>query len=1313
MGVLDQAIAELRSWHHCPACGRPLRRPVCEACGLPLGGDGARLLREQSEAAAQALEARQRTLAQLMSPGVRTAAQVATRAAVPNPGDSRTPTAAAPPPTSGPPQRPRPAPPRPVPGLTAKPVAPRPEVNPVAVFSAVGVGALVAAALVLAFLVPADRDVVRIVLLGVTAASAGATLAMRRRRPVSAAAIATGTALLCLLVIALFVRGLPADTALPAAAGATAGLAAGLGAAGFRLRLRPWVSAGILLAPLAAALAAFHFLRRCDLWGTVLARVAGLALAAGGRWVARRWQGEGHGRLPFVAERILVGLGSALALALAVALLVALALAADEPAPFAALLALAVASAAWVHGAGADSGWRRVAGMVAVLAPLLWVLGLGGSFLLAASSASVGWLVMAALSALPPGRTGRWSGPLKGGWAAALLLALPAAGELFYGVDSGPGARLGDAGGVRVLMPGWTLPDAGYAVAGLLLMAAVCAVAVVLPASRFAPVTAAPGGPVRPDAPGGVPGGPGVPSESSVRSVSRWLWPWLTLTGLAALAALPVVPLAGSVGLLLGLALASGLVAWRVGDSAPAVQLAGRLGGGLVILAAAAASWDARPLTLAAGAGVVALVIGWTRLVPSPARPALVGAGYGYALILLGFALRWYPLGWDAWEWTPVAGLLAVAASLVSLGVLAATPVIDPAPAIRVPWPRPRSDAAGHLADGVPDAAPAARVRGLTGATAFTVLVIGLVPWFLAVWTVLDDRTWWAAGAAASMLAVESAITGRVRPQPTWLRVLAAASLLPTAGVLLINAGAMLIPGSGSPILLPIVAALAGVTAIAAPHGAVRIQAIDPRAAVPIRGAFEAGALLTAVASVVLAVVLPAAGPSTALVVCAILAAGAAVVATQPDRRPVWWLAALAASGVLWSALVLLEVGLVEAYTLPLGVAAVIVGLALARRNPRWWVLAVVGLQLGLWPTWVLTATGRDLLARAAALTAAAVVLAAIIWLGRRRGYRRPLWALAGGLVVAGTAPLLVAIRSSWRVPAVDPGLEAWLWSLGWNTLAGFAWVVGAAAVSAGLLAVAGQGVRWAFGDNRRWGPVAASWRFAPALAVAASGFVLGVRPNGVVVWAMWLACLAFLAVAVASTLLRVRGRAILPPVWYCWLLALGVGIAGWSVRALRVEFHALPLGLTLLACGVIAWRAAGRGPAPTEPHGVADRSWPIGRTDPTWAILPGVLATLGPSTLAIGTDPQTWRAILVLVMALVALLVGARLLWRPCMTAGIVDLSVAIVLVFIARRGAIDAVPWLIALVGAGGVLLGLAIYSERRQHAVQATPGPDAQAG
>lgn len=1141
-----------------------------------------------------------------------------------------------------------------------------------AVFSAVGVGALVAAALVLAFLVPADPGLVRIALLGVTVASGAATLVLRRRRPVSAAAIAAGTALLCLLVIALFVRWLPPSELLLTAAAAVAGLAVALTAAGFGLRLRPWVSAGILLAPISAALAAWGLVDR--LWWAEAALVAAIALAAAGRRAARRWQGDQPVGLPFPVERALLGLGAAGVLVLAVGTAFALATDSGEPSPLAAVLMLATAAATWLHGAEPDAGWRRTAGMVAVLAPVVLVLGLRGDGLVATAAAGLGWILLALLSSLPALREGRWSGLLKGGWTAALLLTLPAFGYLLGNAVRGSGRRLDDVGGFEVLMLGWELPAAGFAAAGLLIAAAQCAVATALPPARFGRA------PDEQDA-----------REPEVTRLSSWLGPWLALAGLAVVAALPAWPLEVSVLLLLALALGAGLVAWRVGDRLRPVRTAGRTGGGLLILAAVLASWDSRPLTLVAGGLAVLLVIGWTQVVPRPGRPLLAGLAYAYALTLLGFALHWYPLGWAAGEWAPVAGLLAVAASLVSLGVLAATPRLSLHTAGRGPVPAPASPVAAAPPAGRPGRA------GLSPATGFTLLGLGLVPWALAVLTVLDDRTWWAAAAAAGMLVVELAVTARRRPQPSWLRVLAAAGLLPTVGIWLVNAGGMLIPTSGSPILLPVVAALAAFTAITAAYWAGRIERFDARAAGPIRAALEVGALLTALAAVGLAVVLPATGPTTTLVVCAILAAGAAVVATQPDRRWAWWLAALAASGLLWSTLVLFEVGLVEAYTLPIGAAAVVVGLLLARRRPRWWALVAAGLQLSLLPSWLLAATGRELLLRAAALTGGALLLAVVALATRQRTAARQRWVLAGGLLVAGTAPLLVAVRSSGRARPIDPLLERLLAGLAGDPLTGFAWVVATALVSAGLLALAGQLVRWATADRARWRGATASWRFAPALTVAALGFVLAVRPGQPVVVAMWLACVALLALTLVSTGLRLRGRVILPPVWYVWLLALGVGIAGWSLRELRVEFHALPLGLTLLACGVLAWRAAGRGAA------LPDRSWPIGQVDPTRAILPGVLATLGPSTLAIGTDPQTWRAILVLVLALAALLVGARRLWRPCMVTGIVDLAVAVLLVFVARRGAIDAIPWLIALVSAGGVLLGLAVYSERRQHTVK----------
>ena len=1345
MGAIDEAIRELRRWQNCPACARPVQGERCAACGLVLAGEGVQALIRQSEAAARALEHRQYILGQLIASAgragvpanpqlnpdaaVRTATAqrpASTRVEPLSDSDARTPTVGAAGPGGVPAaqvptapgvvvqgaaaegvvgpgtvfrrpmgpgitaQRPTgpgfvaqtpsgpgtpaqgpmipgvpPAHPSPSPAATPRPAAPvarppRPEVNPVAVFSAVGVGALVAAALVLAFLVPADPGLVRLILVAMTVVSAAATLLLRQRRPVSAAAIATGTTALTLLVIALFVRSLPPDNALLAAAAATGGLALGLGVAGFALRLRPWVSSGILLAPIAAALAAWSFLRDEDaLWGVGSFLMIGTALAAIGRWAARRWQGDAEGPLPFVAERQLLALGAALALLAGLSVSFALAAQSDTAAPLAAVLVLAGAVSAWLHGTDAESGWRRASGMLTVLAPVAFVLGLGGDGLLACAAAGLGWLVLAGLSAAPQLREGLWSGLLKGGWLAVLLLALPGLGRLLVGLGEGPGLRFTGESHVRVLISGWELPEAGYAVVTLLIAAAVCAVTTALPTQRLNRPTTQPT--TQP------------PGQSTALRASHWLWPWLGLAGLAAAAALPIVPLEWSVALLLVLALAGGLAAWRVAGSVRPVQSAARVGGGLLIVAATAASWDSRELTLIAGAAAVVLTLGWTRLVPPSGRPVLVGLGYGYALALLGFALHWYPFGWAAGEWSPVAGLLAVAASAVSLAVLAATPSLV----------------------GSEVTAPA---RGLSTPSAFTVLGLGLVPWLLAVLTVLEDRTWWAAAAAASMVAVGLAVTARKRPQPSWLRVLAAASLLPTVGIVLINAGARVIPSSGSPILLPIVAALAAFTAITAAHWAGRVAGIDARAAAPIRRSFEWGALITAVAAVVLAIVLPASGAQTTLVVCAILAAGASVVATQPDRRRVVWLAALATFGTLWSALVLLDVGLVEAYTLPVGATGIVAGLILARRPARWWTLVTAGLQLGLLPTWLLAALGRDLMLRAGVLTGVALVLAALIPLVRRRFLDTPApWVLASGLLVTGTAPLLVAVRSTGWAPSADPLLESVLAGMG--GLAGFGWVIVLTAISAVLLGVAGQLVRWAAASSTRWRRPAASWRFAPALTVAALGPVLAVRPAPGVVLAMWLACLVFLGLTVFSTLLRLRGRVILPPVWYSWLLALAVGIAGWSLRELRVEFHALPLGLTLLACGVLAWRAAER----EKP--LPDRSWPIGQANPTWAILPGVLATLGPSTLAIGTDPQTWRAILVLVMALAALLVGARKLWRPCMVAGIVDLAVAVVLVFVARRGSIDAIPWLIALVSAGGVLLGLAVYSERRQHADRST--------
>src|SRR5690606_17755229 len=95
----------------------------------------------------------------------------------------------------------------------------------------------------------------------------------------------------------------------------------------------------------------------------------------------------------------------------------------------------------------------------------------------------------------------------------------------------------------------------------------------------------------------------------------------------------------------------------------------------------------------------------------------------------------------------------------------------------------------------------------------------------------------------------------------------------------------------------------------------------------------------------------PAAGPTIAVAVLLLLAVGAGLAARDRDRRGEWWLAAVLGTAALWTALAAAEVGLVEAYTAPPAVAAVVVGALLARRARRWWELAGAGLVLLVVPS--------------------------------------------------------------------------------------------------------------------------------------------------------------------------------------------------------------------------------------------------------------------------------------------------------------------------------------------------------------------------
>ncbi|MFT4284391.1 MAG: hypothetical protein QM598_06100, partial [Protaetiibacter sp.] len=223
----------------------------------------------------------------------------------------------------------------------------------------------------------------------------------------------------------------------------------------------------------------------------------------------------------------------------------------------------------------------------------------------------------------------------------------------------------------------------------------------------------------------------------------------------------------------------------------------------------------------------------------------------------------------------------------------------------------------------------------------------------------------------------------------------------------------------------------------------------------------------------------------------------------------------------------------------------------------------------------------------------------------------------------------------------------------------------------------------------------ASRWAFAPALVYLAVGPMTAIQNDPLAIWTLWGLELVLLGIMVA-TVWRAREHVVhLPPVWFQWALAWCVAVTAWSQREiLRVEGFALPLGLALVLVGAIAFtRGARPGDARTP------TSWPIGFRG-SWATLaPGIVATLLPSVMATFTDPQTWRAILVIAIALVAVLVGARKTLAAPFILGISALPLEILVVFLVQLGdTINPLLWWITLATAGIVLLVIAVGWERR---------------
>lgn len=1069
-----------------------------------------------------------------------------------------------------------------------------------------------------------------------------------------------------------------------------AGVAVGAVTAGHALRVRAWVTTGLLAAPFAAFPAALALPDGIELpWavaaGALLVALATLACPVVARVTGPRVGSTLRDELGLLEAVQVVGVVLAVGTAF---LLPPAGFLAGVPgdAETAAVLAVTAVVAAvlrrgthrrwWTFAAGGLGAVSAMCLAAAEGAELIWVLPAAAGVAWAVLAAVLTVLVAAHAHRLVPAARTR-ADLLLAAWLVAVVATVPAVWsaaqrvpEVLVGpLGAAPALALGDdpLGGPYLSLEARASATLGVVVLALL----------VLMASRLGIAAASASGPPAP-----------------LVRYARALAPWVTVglavvatlhtrltaaASLVLLAVLVAVLLAATAGpdrswrplravvtgaraALDGVRRAAGL-AVRFGGSATSVaegaswRPAALTGACVALGLLAVGSWQSRPSVLVATIVVVPLVLAARAALPRAVHPALVGGAYAYALVVGGVWLGWLGFGWVAAVCT-----VSAAASMTAVAVTVGTRVT------RGEW--------------------------------FAVLGVTAVPFALGVYTVVLDRTWWSAGAATAMLVLELVLllTRRTGLAPA-VRVIAAGLVLPTVSVAVVSAGAVLLPGSGSPVLLPVIAAVAAVVAGGAPRVAAFLAARVTDGSVVgalVRTTLEVSVLLTGAITIGLAYGRPSAGPDIAVAVLLLLAVGAGVVAREPDRSRVWWLAGTLATAAVWTALADGGVRQVEAYTLPPAVAAVLVGALLARRGgSHGWRLVAAGLVLALVPSDLTLALGtRSGDPRAWILLAAAVVLTLAIVALRRWPLVSAGWSararalLAGAVLLAGVGLTVESLQVAASSDG-EPGLRFAV-GLGWAVVAGALALVAVNGVRqgapAGLLRVLDAAGR------------------VPALVFLTVGAVANTEPHWGAIVALWVLEVALLVLLVVVARRLLRGHTTGVPSWAVWMAALAAGIAAWVPRELRVEVFSVPLGVGLVVAGCFAlgeWEARTKVVGPDSAR-IPERTlvgWPVGWTG-SWALLgPGILALLGPSVLATFTDPQTWRAVLVVAVALTGVLVGSRRGLAAPFLLGVWVLPIEVLIVFVSQLGTeISAVPWMLTLAAAGGVLLIIATLDERR---------------
>ncbi len=668
-------------------------------------------------------------------------------------------------------------------------------------------------------------------------------------------------------------------------------------------------------------------------------------------------------------------------------------------------------------------------------------------------------------------------------------------------------------------------------------------------------------------------------------------------------------------------------------------------------------SWPDAAVAAIAGVAIVGAWALAARTVPAALRPLHTGAGFAYALIAGAAGLSLTTL-----DVLPILCLITTAAALVAIAVSLTS------------W--------------------------LPVASWYAVLGVAAIPFGLGIVSVLIERSGWTALSTGVMaLLATTLLLTRRSGTTTFLRAGAAALIVPMLAVVVVCLTAEL-PQSGSPVALPIIAVL---VACALPttgivHDALVRRGYSPTAASAVRLAIESSSLVTGALAVVLSLQRSAAGLEIAFVVLLLLGIGAAATALWLKRRYGWWTASAAWTGALWCAWAIVGVNVLEPYLLPPAAAAMIVGLVLVarrRRGPRVRPAAALfatGLGVALVPSLaILAVTGNGApnavddpsLWRSLALMLAGIVLVGCAALTTRapgdaptrfEAIRVPLLL---GAVVAAAGGVIQGIRWGWDLdplplPAVHPMVQVLTFAV-------------IAAVTAGAAARLAQ----AAGTSSRW-------IYAPALFSLVVGPMAAISDDPASIWIVWSLEILLLLIIVATGW-RARERAVyFPPIWFQWVLAWVVAVVAWSPReVLRVEGFSLPLGIALVLVGAMGL-LRGRRPADGPPRLT---SWPIGY-EGSWPLLaPGIIATLLPSIMATFTSPDTWRAITVIALALVAVLIGARKTLAAPFILGIAALPLEILVVFLVQvGGTISPLLWWITLATAGIVLLVIAVGWERR---------------